>query len=117
MQLRNEMINLEILKLAPACKNYLWGGRRLIEKFNFNGNGNTLAEAWVLAAHKDGSSTITNGTHAGKNFREYLSDVGKKVLGTNCRNFKDFPILVKFIDAQDNLSIQVHPSDDYLSRG
>ena len=110
------MINLEILKLAPACKNYLWGGRRLIENFNFNGNGKTLAEAWVLAAHKDGSSTITNGTHAGKNFREYLSDVGKKVLGTNCRNFKDFPILVKFIDAQDNLSIQVHPSDDYAQK-
>ena len=85
----------------------------MIEDFNINFDGETLAEAWVLAAHKDGASIITNGDYAGKSFREYLGEVGNKVLGTNCRNFKDFPILIKFIDAQDNLSIQVHPSDDY----
>lgn len=106
-------MSTSILKLAPACKNYIWGGRRLIEDFNINFDGKTLAEAWVLAAHKDGASIITNGDYAGKNFCEYLGEVGSGVLGENCRNFKDFPILIKFIDAQDNLSIQVHPSDDY----
>ena len=110
-----EGIAIKILKLAPACKNYLWGGRRLIENYNINYTGKILAEAWMLSAHQDGASIITNGIYAGKNFREYLAAEGLKVLGTNCR-MKDFPILIKFIDAQDNLSVQVHPSDDYAQK-
>lgn len=62
----------------------------------------------MLAAHKDGSSVITNGKYAGKSFREYLAAEGY--------NADEFPILIKFIDAQDNLSVQVHPSDDYAHK-
>ena len=110
-----EGIAIEILKLAPAFKNYIWGGRRLIENYNVNYKGKILAEAWMLSAHNDGASIITNGIYAGKNLREYLAAEGLKVLGTNCRT-KDFPILIKFIDAQDNLSVQVHPSDEYAQK-
>ena len=106
------MIVIKILKLAPACKNYLWGGRKLIDDYGISCSGN-LAEAWTLSAHIDGSSTIINGRYSNKNFREYLNVEGLKVLGENCRRFKFFPILIKLIDAQDNLSIQVHPADDY----
>lgn len=110
-----EGIAIEILKLAPAFKNYIWGGRHLIENYNVNYKGKILAEAWMLSAHNDGASIITNGIYAGKNLREYLAAEGLKVLGTSCRT-KDFPILIKFIDAQDNLSVQVHPSDEYAQK-
>ena len=111
-----EVIDIGILKLAPACKDYLWGGRKLIEDYGINYDGKILAEAWTLSAHSDGASTILNGKYAGKKFREYLDVEGLKVLGEKCRQFKDFPILIKLIDAQDNLSIQVHPSDDYAQK-
>lgn len=104
------------MRLAPACKNYLWGGRKLIDEYGIKYDGKILAEAWTLSAHKDGASNIVNGTYAGKNFREYLDIEGAKVLGENCRRFKDFPILIKLIDAQDNLSVQVHPSDEYAQK-
>ena len=100
---------MAILKLKPACKDYLWGGRRLIEEFGVACDKKILAEAWVLSTHKDGASTIDGG----ETFSEYLEHHGAKVLGTNCRRFRDFPILIKFIDARENLSVQVHPPDDY----
>ncbi len=75
----------------------------MIEDFGINFGGKILAEAWMLAAHKDGSSIIVNGEYAGKTLREYLG-------------YENFPILIKFIDAQDNLSVQVHPADDYAQK-
>ena len=102
-----------ILKLKPACKNYLWGGHRLVEEYGVEYDGEILAEAWELSAHPDGASIITNGEFAGKTLREFLDAEGLEVLGTHCRRFREFPILTKFIDAKDNLSIQVHPDDSY----
>lgn len=99
---------MAILKLKPACKDYLWGGRRLIEEFGFDG-GSICAEAWTLSAHPDGASLL----ESGETLAEYVNLRGKEVLGTNCQNFRDFPILIKFIDARENLSVQVHPPDDY----
>lgn len=54
-----------------------------------------------------------NGTYAGKTLQEYIDTEGKEVLGTHCRRFRDFPILTKFIDAKDNLLIQIHPDNRY----
>ena len=102
-----------ILKLKPACKDYLWGGHRLAEEYGVEYDGEILAEAWELSAHPDGPSIITNGKFSGKTLREYLDAEGLEVLGTHCRRFREFPILAKFIDAKDNLSIQVHPSNAY----
>lgn len=102
-----------IIKLKPACKDYLWGGHKLVEKYGVEYDGKILAEAWELSAHPAGPSVIVNGKYAGKTLREYLDAEGLEVLGTHCRRFREFPILTKFIDAKDNLSIQVHPSNAY----
>ena len=107
---------MSILKLKPAFKDNLWGGHRLVEEFNFDYDGDICAEAWVLSCHPDGPSVIAEGEYAGKTLREYIDAEGFEVLGTNCRRFRDFPILVKFIDARDDLSIQVHPSNGYALR-
>ena len=102
-----------VLKLKPACKDYIWGGRRLAEEYGIAYDGEILAEAWELSCHPDGPSVIANGPFAGKTLEEYIKQEGREVLGTHCRRFRDFPILVKFIDAKQNLSIQVHPDNKY----
>ncbi len=104
---------MSMLKLEPAFKDYIWGGTNLIEKYNKVYEGEVLAESWELSCHKDGDSIIANGEHKGKSLRKYIEESGKEVLGENCQRFDDFPILIKFIDAKDNLSIQVHPKNDY----
>ena len=102
-----------ILKLKPACKDYLWGGHRLADEYGVEYDGNILAEAWELSCHPDGPSTIVNGKYAGKTLKEFIDSEGREVLGLHCRRFREFPILTKFIDAKDNLSIQVHPSNSF----
>ncbi len=104
---------MSILKLKPSYKDYMWGGRRLIDEFNKDYTGEILAESWELSCHKDGPSTIQNGKFKGKTLEEYINIEGKQVLGKNCRRFEEFPILIKFIDAKDNLSVQVHPDNGY----
>ena len=102
-----------ILKLTAAAKNYFWGGRRLIDDFHFPFTDETLAEAWTLSCHPDGPSTIANGKFSGMTLQQFIDAAGRDVLGTHCRRFRDFPILIKFIDAKDNLSIQVHPNNSF----
>lgn len=104
---------MAVLKLVPTCKDYLWGGHRLVEEYGKKYDGEVLAESWELSCHPDGPSRIANGVYAGKTLKEYIEKEGKEVLGTHCRRFRDFPILIKFIDAKDNLSIQVHPDNRY----
>ena len=99
---------MAILKLKPACKDYPWGGRRLAEEFGIEYDKTVLAEAWLLSCHPDGLSTL----ESGETLSDYIKSNGVKVLGTNCR-FRDCPIIIKFIDAKENLSVQVHPPDDY----
>lgn len=102
-----------ILKLKPSCKDYIWGGYRLAEEYGKEYDGDVLAETWELSCHPDGPSIIVNGAFAGKTLQEYIDTQGKAVLGSHCRRFRDFPILTKFIDAKENLSIQVHPDNRY----
>ena len=104
---------MALLKLRPSYKDYLWGGHRLVEKYNKEFDGDILAESWELSCHPDGPSYVVNGSYAGKTLQEYIDLEGKKVLGNNCQKFEEFPILAKFIDAKDNLSIQVHPDNEY----
>ena len=104
---------MALLKLKPSFKDYLWGGHRLVDDYQKEYDGAILAESWELSCHPDGPSYIVNGEHAGKTLREFIETEGKEVLGTNCERFEDFPILAKFIDARDSLSIQVHPDDAY----
>ena len=99
---------MNILKLTPSCKDYLWGGSRLRSDFGIKSDLNPLAEAWVLSCHPDGPSYLADGT----TLADYVT-AHPGCLGTDCEKFEQFPILTKFIDAKNNLSIQVHPSNDY----
>ena len=104
---------MSILKLKPSCKDYIWGGSRLAEEYGKECDKEVIAETWELSCHPDGPSYIVNGPYVGKTLKQYIDIEGRDVLGVNCRRFRDFPILTKFIDAKDNLSIQVHPDNRY----
>lgn len=104
------------IKLTPAFKDYLWGGTRLRDDFGKDCDYDKVAESWELSCHKDGASVVANGEHAGKTLAQYIETEGKAVLGKNCERFEQFPILIKLIDAKDNLSVQVHPNNEYAQR-
>lgn len=107
---------MAVLKLTPAFKDYLWGGTRLRDDFQKDCDFDKIAESWELSCHKDGPSTIANGEFKGLTLSEYIDKAGKSVLGTDCEKFENFPILIKLIDAKDNLSVQVHPDNEYAQR-
>ena len=102
-----------IMKLKPAFKDYLWGGTRLRDDFGLKCDLEKIAEGWMLSCHKDGNSTIENGEFSGLTLREAIEKSETSLVGTNAEDFPDFPILIKLIDAKQNLSIQVHPDDEY----
>lgn len=104
---------MAILKLKPSCKDYLWGGTKLRTEFGIKSDKEPLAESWELSCHPDGPSYIANGEAAGKTLQEYIEAHGKEILGTDCESFEQFPVLIKFIDAKKDLSIQVHPDNTY----
>lgn len=104
---------VEALKLIPATKDYIWGGTKLKEEYNIKSNLETVAEAWVLSAHKAGESIVENGSLKGKTLSEAINALGEDVLGKNAKKFPYFPILIKLINAKDNLSVQVHPNDEF----
>ncbi len=104
---------MSLLKLKAPTKDYLWGGNRLVEEFGKESAGEVTAESWELSCFPGSESVIEEGEYAGKTLTEYIEAEGKQVLGTNCERFGDFPVLIKFIDARKDLSLQVHPSDEY----
>ena len=104
---------MSMLKLSPAGKDYLWGGTRLITEYKKQFAWDKLAETWELSCHPDGLCTIAEGEFAGKTLLEYIKIKGNSILGTKCQCMEQFPLLIKFIDAKRDLSIQVHPSDEY----
>ncbi|MBR1691823.1 MAG: cupin domain-containing protein [Lachnospiraceae bacterium] len=103
----------DIFRLAPAYKDYLWGGSRLSEQFGKDNHGKHIAESWELSTHPAGESVIASGHSAGMTLTQYLQEEGKEILGWKCEPFERFPLLIKFIDARKRLSIQVHPGDEY----
>ena len=103
------------LKLSAFVSQTVWGGRRLIDEYNIKTDKENAAEAWVMSAHKNGTSTVANGELKGKTLRQLYSEY-PQIGGKNCEGFKDFPVLIKFIDAAANLSVQVHPDDAYCEK-
>ncbi len=97
------------LRLSPAGKGYLWGGERLKKEYNKRTDITPLAESWECSVHPDGMSVVTGGEFSGMTLREVL-EKKPQYLGSKSL---EFPILVKFIDAASDLSIQVHPDDSY----
>ncbi len=101
------------IKLSPQFKDYLWGGVKLREDFNKKCDFDKIAESWELSTHKDGTCTVLGGEFDGMNFNDYINLDREAILGKNGAQFEFFPILIKFIDAKDSLSIQVHPDDEF----
>jgi mannose-6-phosphate isomerase len=104
-----------IFKLKAPLKDYIWGGNKLKSEFGKQTDLKIIAESWELSCHPDGESIIKNGEFKGETLSKVLSD-NKSFLGKNCDSFEKFPMLIKLIDANDKLSIQVHPEDDYANR-
>lgn len=98
--------------LKPTGKDYLWGGNRLNEDYNKNINLSPLAETWECSTHPDGPSYVASGKYKGKTLIEVLKE-NPEYLGTHPKTNKELPILIKFIDAKEDLSVQVHPTDEY----
>lgn len=88
-----------MLKLNPVFKDYIWGGDKLKTLYHKKSDLSVVAESWELSTHKDGMCRIAEGPSTGETLEEYLGE--------------SLPILIKFIDARDHLSVQVHPDDDY----
>lgn len=107
---------MALIRLTPAYKDYLWGGTKLKEFYNKHTDLDIVAESWELSTHKDGQSIVDSGDDKGMKFGDYLDKLGKEALGTKGAAFENFPMLIKFIDAKGNLSIQVHPDDEYALR-
>lgn len=101
------------LLLKAPIKDYLWGGTKLKTEYGFETEKEIAAEAWLLSCHKDGSDIVINGEHSGKILPEVLEIWGKEALGEKASKFTYFPLLIKFIDAKQSLSVQVHPDDEY----
>lgn len=102
---------MEILKLLPAGKDYLWGGTRLRDEYGKKIDLTPLAETWECSVHPDGPSTVENGEFKGRNLAAVLEE-HPEYLGSKVQDGK-MPVLVKFIDAKQDLSVQVHPNDEY----
>ena len=102
---------MEILKLQPCGKDYLWGGTRLRDEYGKKIDLTPLAETWECSVHPDGPSMIANGEFKGQTLAEVLKR-HPEYLGSKVKN-GELPVLVKFIDAKQDLSVQVHPDDEY----
>lgn len=98
--------------LKPATKSYVWGGDKLKKEWGKQSDADNIAESWELSCNKEGESIIVGGDYDGVSLAEYIKS-NQSCLGENCKRFEFFPVLIKLIDAKTNLSIQVHPSDEY----
>lgn len=98
-----------IHRIKPVFKDYIWGGTRLREDYGKISDLPVIAESWELSTHKDGESLLEE---SGQTLSVYL-EANPKALGDYAQHYDRFPILIKLIDAKSNLSVQVHPSDEY----
>ena len=104
---------MEPIFLTPYFRPKIWGGRKLNTIFNYDIPEGKVGEAWIISGYKDDASTVTEGPLKGKTLREVYHEHSE--LFGNPKS-KEFPLLVKFLDANDNLSVQVHPDDDYAHK-
>lgn len=101
---------MEPMLLQPIGKDYLWGGNRLKTEYFKTLPENPLAETWECSVHPNGSSIVASGPYKGRTLRDVLAE-HTEYLGE--RVGKELPILIKLIDAEKDLSVQVHPDDEY----
>ena len=100
--------------LKAPVKDYIWGGTRLRELFGKEG-GDRLAESWELSCHPDGECYIEGGEFDGMKLSDFVNEHPEAV-GSGFKSGDSFPVLVKLIDAKNDLSVQVHPNDEYAHK-
>lgn len=105
----------EPFALSPAGKDYLWGGRRLKDDFSKEIDLSPLAETWECSTHPDGTSRVVSGIHKDRLLTDVIGE-HPEYLGTHPKTKGELPILIKFIDAKKDLSVQVHPDDAYAAQ-
>lgn len=108
----NNNLKCEPFLLIPAGKDYLWGGSRLKERYNKDLDMSPLAETWECSTHPDGLSIIASGQNRGRTLAKVLSE-SPGWIGAQPNRNGTLPILIKYIDAKSDLSVQVHPDDKY----
>lgn len=104
------------LLFTPVLKDYVWGGRNLERVLGRHLPPGRVAESWEIAAHDDGDSTVANGPYAGWPLTAVHAQLGLDLIGRRnmwAQERGKFPLLVKLLDANDKLSVQVHPNDVY----
>lgn len=103
---------MELIFLKPFMKEVVWGGEKISEKFGYETTSSKIGEAWIVSANDHGYSTVINGKYKGLTLKQ-LHNNHREIFG---ENHGEFPFLIKYIDARDNLSIQVHPDDEYAKK-
>ncbi|MDE3741395.1 type I phosphomannose isomerase catalytic subunit [Maribacter polysaccharolyticus] len=111
-------MNLYPFKFQPILKERLWGGTKLKEVLGKPIESDITGESWELSAVQGDISTVANGPLAGTTLQEIIDEQPEALLGKDVfeRFGKDFPILIKFIDAKQDLSIQLHPNDELAKK-
>ena len=103
--------NKEIIFLKPQLKDVVWGGSKLRDEFGYEGAGENTGECWGISAHPNGDDEIINGRFQGMTLSALYKEHREVFGGISS---EEFPLLVKIIDAKQDLSIQVHPDDSYV---
>ncbi|GKU84870.1 mannose-6-phosphate isomerase, class I [Niallia sp. NCCP-28] len=106
------MYKNEPIFLQPVFQERIWGGKKLKTEFSYNIPSEETGEAWVISAHPHGPSIIANGPLAGKSLADVWNEHGE-LFNKLPDNQEEYPLLVKILDAADNLSVQVHPNDQF----
>lgn len=106
------------LKFQPIYKERLWGGEKLKTSLDKQYSASGIGESWEISAVKGDVSQVIEGPYSGKNLDVLIEEFGPELLGFSVLNRfgSDFPILIKYIDAKLDLSIQVHPSDELAAQ-
>ncbi len=103
-----------LLKFNPLLKQTLWGGDKIIPFKQLDDNTPNIGESWEISGVKDNETIVAEGQYAGRPLNSLVEELGAGLVGLdNYKRFgNEFPLLIKFIDARDDLSIQVHPTDE-----
>ena len=104
---------MEILRFCALLKQTLWGGDKIIPFKHLQSTETQVGESWEVSGVKNNESAVLEGKFAGWKLNDVLKEMGAKLVGKEnyARFGNKFPLLVKFIDAREQLSIQVHPDD------
>lgn len=104
------MNQLPPLRFRPIFRDYLWGGKRLAELGKNIGNAERIAESWEIVDHGEDQSIVASGPFVGRSLHQLVTEEAQALLGRHA-GLAQFPLLLKFLDCQKTLSVQVHPND------